>query len=355
MNAERNNYDFLAIGDTTTDAFIKIKDARVTCDINKEKCQICMRFKDKIPYEDVFVVPAVGNAANAAVAASRLGLKSALLSNVGDDYFGKEAIDALKAENVSTEFTLINAGKKTNYHYVLWYEDDRTILIKHEEYNYQLPYFDDPKWVYFSSIGENSLRFHETIEKYLVERPNIKLAFQPGTYQIKFGSKKLAGLYRRTDVFICNKEEAQRILELNEPDIKKLLTGIHELGPKVVSITDGPNGAYASDGKSAWYMPMYPDPKPPFERTGAGDAFSSTFVVALASGLRIEEALRWGPINSMSVVQYVGAREGLLSRYKIEKFLENAPPDYLPKLRTKKYIVGSAILIWRPALMFMRF
>ena len=102
-------------------------------------------------------------------------------------------------------------------------------------------------------------------------------------------------------------------------------------------------------------MPMYPDPKPPFERTGAGDAFSSTFVVALASGLRIEEALRWGPINSMSVVQYVGAREGLLSRYKIEKFLENAPPDYLPKLRTKKYIVGSAILIWRPALMFMRF
>ena len=280
-----------------------------------------MRFKDKIPYEDVFVVPAVGNAANAAVAASRLGLKSALLSNVGDDYFGKEAIDALKKENVSTEFTLINAGKKTNYHYVLWYEDDRTILIKHEEYNYQLPYFDDPKWVYFSSIGENSLRFHETIEKYLVERPNIKLAFQPGTYQIKFGSKKLAGLYRRTDVFICNKEEAQRILELNEPDIKKLLAGIHALGPKVVSITDGPNGAYASDGSVMYFMPPYPDPKPPLERTGAGDAFGSGLVAGLIKGKNLREAALMGTINAEGVISAYGAKNHIFSSSEMAEAL----------------------------------
>src|SRR3989339_1872606 len=117
MNAERNNYDFLAIGDTTTDAFIKIKDARVTCDINKEKCQICMRFADKIPYEDVFVVPAVGNSANAAVAASRLGLSSALISNVGGDYFGEECLAQLQREKVSTDFMVIHKGMKTNYHY----------------------------------------------------------------------------------------------------------------------------------------------------------------------------------------------------------------------------------------------
>ena len=78
-------------------------------------------------------------------------------------------------------------------------------------------------------------------------------------------------------------------------------------------------------------MPIYPDPAPPFERTGAGDAFSSTFTVALALGLKVEEALRWGPINSMSVVQKVGAREGLLRREQLEKFLQEAPADYFPK------------------------
>jgi len=325
-------YDFLAIGDSTTDAFIKLKDASVHCNIDKERCEICLRFKDKIPYEEVYVVPAVGNSANASVAAARLGLQSALMSNIGDDYFGQEALDALKKESVSAEFVTINNGKKTNYHYVLWYEDDRTILIKHQEYDYRLPYFNDPKWVYFSSMGENSLAFHEVFERYINEHPNIKLAFQPGTYQMKFGRKKLAGIYKRTEVFICNKEEAQRILEITEGDVKKLMKNLADLGPKIVVVTDGPAGAYVYDGESAWFMPSYPDPKPPYERTGAGDAFSSTFVVALCLGLRIEEALRWAPINSMSVVQYVGAREGLLTRYKLEKYLSDAPADYIPKL-----------------------
>ena len=324
-------YDFIAIGDTVTDAFIKLKDASVHCNIDHEKCEICLRFKDKIPYEEVYVVPAVGNAANASVAAARLGLQSALLSNIGDDYFGKEALTALKEENVGAEFITAHSGKKTNYHYVLWYEDDRTILIKHQEYDYRLPYFDDPKWVYFSSMGENSLAFHEIFERYMNEHPKVKLAFQPGTFQMKFGKKKLTGIYKRTDVFICNKEEAERILEVSETDIKKLMRSLADLGPKIVVVTDGPAGAYAYDGKSAWFMPPYPDPKPPFERTGAGDAFSSTFVVALCLGLRVEEALRWAPINSMSIVQYVGAREGLLTRDKLEKYLSDAPADYLPK------------------------
>ena len=325
-------YDFIAIGDSTTDAFIKLKNASVHCNIDHEKCEICLRFKDKIPYEEVYVVPAVGNSANASVAAARLGLQSALISNIGDDYFGQEALDALKKESVSAEFVTINNGKKTNYHYVLWYEDDRTILIKHQEYDYRLPYFNDPKWVYFSSMGENSLAFHEVFERYMNEHPKVKLAFQPGTYQMKFGRKKLVGIYKRTEVFICNKEEAQRILEVNETDIKKLMKSLADLGPKIVVVTDGPAGAYAYDGKSAWFMPSYPDSKPPYERTGAGDAFSSTFVVALCLGLSVEEALRWAPVNSMSVVQYVGAREGLLTRDKLEKYLSEAPADYIPKL-----------------------
>ena len=45
---------------------------------------------DKIPYEDVTVVPAVGNSANAAVSAARLGLPVSFVSFVGDDRDGDE-------------------------------------------------------------------------------------------------------------------------------------------------------------------------------------------------------------------------------------------------------------------------
>lgn len=327
----KQNYDFLAIGDVVTDAFIRLRDPAAHIDIDHGRREICMGFADKVPYEDVVVVPAVGNSANAAVSASRLGLRSALVSNVGGDYFGEECLAALKHEKVATEFVKINKDCKTNYHYVLWYEDDRTILVKHEEYNYELPDIGQPRWVYLSSLGENSLPLHEEIAEYLERNRSIKLAFQPGTFQMRFGKDRLARLYKRSDLFFCNKEEAQRILETDVDNMKQLLIMIFSLSPKVVVITDGVKGAYVYDGREALFMRPYPDPKPPLERTGAGDAFSSTFTAAVALGLDIKAALRWAPINSMSVVQQVGARAGLLGQKEIERYLAEAPSDYEPR------------------------
>lgn len=325
------DYDFISIGDTVVDAFIRLKEASVHCNINKEDCEICMKFGDKIPYDESYILPAVGNSANAAVSAARLGLKSALISNIGGDDWGKKCLETLAAENVADKFVHIHKDMKTNYHYVLWYEDDRTILIKHERYPYELPEMQNPKWIYLSSLGEDASPIYPEFIKYLEIHKEVKLAFQPGTYQMKLGTEKLAGVYQRSEIFFCNKEEAQRILNSTEEDPKKLMTGIGGLGPKIVVITDGPNGAYVWDGKKAWFMPSYPDPKPPYERTGAGDAFSSTVTVALALGLDLKEALRWGPINSMSVVQKVGAQAGLLTRPELEEWLKKAPADYGPR------------------------
>lgn len=333
-------YDFIAIGDIVTDAFIRIKDANVHCTLDKQKCELCMRFGDKIPFESVTIIPAVGNSPNAAAAAARLGLSSALVSDLGDDYFGNECLEALKKNAIASDFVRVHKDMKTNYHYVLWFEDERTILIKHEEYGYDgMPDIDSPKWVYLSSLGENSLIFHVHVLQFLVKHPEVKLAFQPGTFQMKLGKEKLADLYRRTDAFICNMQEAQKILQTNESDVKMLLNMLHLLGPKIVLITDGPKGAYAFDGSKLgttaeyeiWFMPPYPDPQPPFERTGAGDAFASTFVSALALGKSVQEALAWAPINAMSVVQKVGAQEGLLTRPELEKYLAEAPEDYKPQ------------------------
>ncbi|MEK7086877.1 MAG: PfkB family carbohydrate kinase, partial [Patescibacteria group bacterium] len=190
----------------------------------------------------------------------------------------------------------------------------------------------EPEWVYLSSQGGNSLPWHKTLEEYFNAHPKINLAFQPGTYQIELGKDKLAGIYKRTKVFICNKEEAQKILGTDENEVKKLLKQIGELGPEIIVITDGVKGAYIFSRGEALFMPPYPDVAPPLERTGAGDAFSSTFVACLCLGLEPREALKWAPVNAMSVVQYVGAREGLLSREKIEEFLKKAPTDYKAKL-----------------------
>ncbi len=327
----RKTFDFLAIGDITADAFIKIKDASTHCNIDGTNCTISLKFADKVPYESVDVIKAVGNSANAAVCAAQLGLKSALVTDIGNDDNGVDYIDTLKEHGVSTKYITRHAGFDSNYHYVLWYEAERTILIKHQEYPYKLPTISAPKWMYFSSLASNSYDYHMEVLEYLKKNPQVKLCFQPGTFQMKLGYEKLKEFYARTEVFVCNVEESQRILENQSSDILVLLKEMYSRGPKLVLITDGPKGAYMYDGTDAYFMPIYPDPKPPYERTGCGDAFTSTFVTALSLGKTNLEALMWAPINPMSVVQYVGAQKGLLSRSQLEMHLAKARADYKPK------------------------
>ncbi len=328
-----DNPDVISIGDIVTDAFIRLFEDQAEVIEQDGKKLLAMQFATKLPFEDVEVIEAVGNASNAAVAFARLGLDSAFVTNVGSDDHGRDMIKALNTNKVDTRFVRINHDKKSNYHYVLWYKEERTILIKHEEYNYHWPHLrpdETPKWVYFSSISEHAIPYHDQVSDWLDEHPDVKLAFQPGTFQMEAGAERLKRIYQRSEVLIVNREEAVTVGGGNHEDINDLFDKLHALGPRIVVITDGPSGAYASDGTQRLKMPLYPDPAPPFERTGAGDAFASTFVAALIKGNNIEGALTWAPINSMSVVQKVGAQAGLLSEHQVQEFLRQAPEWYHP-------------------------
>lgn len=333
--SEQHHLDVLCIGDVVTDAFIKLFDDREHTYENEKGKWLAMPFGTKVPFDYAQVIEAVGNASNASVSFARLGLKSGLISNVGGDMYGRDIITALHHNNVDTRFVHINPGKISNYHYVLWYREERTILIKHEEYDYKWPRFreiDIPKWVYFSSISKNALdKYHDFVSDWLEEYPEVNFAFQPGTFQLEAGAQRLERLYRRTQVLILNREEAVQVTNGDYHDVHGLINKLHALGPQVVVVTDGPDGAYASDGENRFKMPLYPDPAPPFERTGAGDAFASTFVAAIIKGSNLEGALQWAPINSMNVVQHIGAQEGLLAEKDLSELLAKAPDWYKPE------------------------
>jgi ribokinase len=319
--------DFLAIGDTVVDDFIKLKDAEVHCDIDKANCTICMRFADKIPFESSTRVYGVGNAANAAVAAARLGLKSGFVSHVGGDDNGKLIIKHFKDEKVDAKYVVIDKKLPTNYHYVLWYGDDRTILVKHQPYTYDFPLrMPAPKTVYLSSLASGTEAYHNQIADWLEKNPKIFFAFQPGTFQMQLGIEKLARLYKSADIVFANKEEYERILGVTATDMqeheKKLMDAMHALGPKVCVLTDGVNGVWArSEDGSVFHLDIYPDPKPPVQRTGAGDAFASTTTAYLTMGLPLKDAMQRGLINSAYVVQAVGAQTGLLTKKELESKL----------------------------------
>jgi ribokinase len=327
-------FDIISVGDIVTDDFIKLLDDQAQTYENEQGNWLAMPFGTKLPFDHREVVAGVGNASNAAVAFARLGLKSSFVTNVGGDQYGRDMIAALTQNGVDHSFVRINADKQSNYHFVLWYKAERTILIKHEEYDYRWPDIkpdEVPGWVYFSSISEHAIPYHDQVSDWLDAHPEVKLAFQPGTFQMSAGTERLKRIYERSEVLILNREEAVIVGGGNHEDVHDLIAKLHALGPKIVVVTDGPEGAYASDGREAWKMPLYPDPAPPVDRTGAGDAFASTFVAALARGDNIEAALQWAPINSMSVCQGVGAQAGLLGKHELQDLLRNAPEWYKPE------------------------
>jgi sugar/nucleoside kinase (ribokinase family) len=327
--------DVLSVGDVVTDAFIKLLDKEERVEHMKDGSEwLAIPFGIKLPYDHAEVIAGVGNSPNAAVSFAKLGLTSGLVANVGGDEWGREIMRALEANKVDTRFIHVNPGKVSNYHYVLWYKEERTILIKHEEYEYHWPHFriiDIPKWIYFSSISKHAMEYHDQMAHWLERHPSVKLAFQPGTFQIEAGVHRLKKIYERAEILAVNREEAVMITGGDHENIHELLDKLHELGAKTVLMSDGHHGAYASDSANRYRMPIYPDPKPPFERTGAGDAFTSTFVAAIMKGADLQGALLWAPINSMSVVQQVGAQAGLLSESQIDHYLRNAPVHYHPE------------------------
>lgn len=316
-------YNIVSIGDATIDAFIELHEASIHCAVDHTNCQLCMSFADKIPYTNLTLLPA-GNSTNNAVGSIRLGMKNAFVTSVGDDIQGQTILTKLKQEGVDTRYMHVDRGVQTNFHFVLSFQGERTILIKHNKFHYKLPHKLDTQWLYFSSMAAGTEKFHKELEKFLTRNPKIKLAFNPGTFQMRMGTHTLKGIYKHTEILYLNREEAQLVLKQQTRDVKRLLKGMHALGAKIAVITDGRQGSYASNGSpKVWYMDEFIGPH--VESTGAGDAYGTAFTSAIFYGKPIQEALAWGTINGGYVVQFVGPHKGLRSKAQIEAYLKTHP------------------------------
>ncbi len=323
-----SKYDIVSIGDTTIDAFIELHEASIHCSVNHTDCQLCLSYADKVPYENLTLLPA-GNSTNNAVGSARLGMKNAFITGLGDDLQGQTIIDELSKEGVDTQFIHKTKGVKTNFHFVLVYRGERTILIKHNKFEYKLPTPLSTEWVYFSSMGAGTEKFHDQLVKLLNKQPEIKLSINPGTFQMRMG-KKMTGFYKRAEILFLNREEAALVTGKKTRDIKTLANAMHKMGAKIAVITDGREGGYASDGKNIWFLDHFPGPR--IEATGAGDAFGTAFTAAIFYGKSVPEAMLWGTVNGGNVVLYVGPHAGLQSKSQIEAWINKHP-----KFKAKEY------------------
>jgi len=315
-----SKFDLLTIGDCTVDIFTFPERADVHCQLHGHKsCELCLSAADKVSSKG-FSLTFGGNAANVAVGASRLGLRTGIYTHIGNDLFGKETLENFKKEGVDTSLVEVDKEQATNVNVIISSGGERTILASHQPRHYLIPPVYAP-WVYFSSLAPGHEYFHAPFVRYVHEY-RVKLAFNPGSYQIKEGLAAYGQLLKITELLVLNREEAGRLLGLDHAlkTEKELLSRLRDLGPRTVVVTDGPQGAYAFDGYEFIFQTATGVKAK--ERTGAGDSFSCGVVTALALGRPLKEALQWGTLNAESVTQAVGAQAGLLSRKELEPLVK---------------------------------
>lgn len=313
-------FDLITIGDSTIDTIIKIHDATVECDINHEECKICVAYGQKIPVDTIHHSVA-GGAANVSVGSSRLGLKTAIYTNLGGDDGGHLIKKTFEHEGIFDDYVVLDSQKSSNLSVVLTFQGERTIFVYHQDWFYHLPNLAQTSWLYFGSLAESftSSNIIDEICHYL-EKSKAKLIFAPGTYLLKADIKRFPRLLEKCHILFVNLQESKKILgieQIEKIEAGDLLSKMLLLGPKIVVITDGEEGSYASDGTQNLKAGIFSTKL--IEKTGAGDAYVAGFVAALFYNKSLSDAMAWGTINASHVISQIGAINGLLDKNELEK------------------------------------
>lgn len=316
--------ELLSIGDATLDVFLTPTESEALCTLDDKDCLICFSYGEKIPVKTIDYSIG-GNAANNVVGATRLGIKSAIVVTLGGDSAGNQIVEKLEKEKVVMDYVVQQPVAGSNFSTVINYGGERTIFTYHAPRSYEFPvHLPATPWVYLTSMGESFQPFYNHFVDFARNNPQVKIAFNPGSRQIRAGIDALKPILETTYIIYVNRKEAETLtgMEDSQGKDKDLLRALSALGPKISIITDGAIGSFVYDGTK--FLRCGVLPVDAYERTGAGDAFGSGCISALIKGKSIEEALLWGTVNSASVIGFIGSQRGLLKDHEIPEWLERA-------------------------------
>lgn len=313
-------FDVITIGGATRDVFFMTDQAKILGDRTGKNHRKYVAFEygaKIIPEEAEFAFG--GGGANSAVSFSKMGLKTAAVLRVGSDGTGNHVIDDLKENGVDCRFIEKDKKNHTALSMILSIPgSDHTMFLYRGANDFlNIPDWRDfrSSWFYISSLTGESEDLLPEIFSY-ARAHNIKVAWNPGSEQIKKGFDDLEQMLENTSVLSINREEAILLAlskdnRVNYNDEKALLACLNEMTGGIILMTDGENGSYATDGEKDYYEPTAGCEA--IETTGAGDAYGSTFIACLIKGMQIKEAMKLASVNSASVVSYVGAQKGLMT------------------------------------------
>ena len=268
-----------------------------------------------------------GNSVNVAVGLAKLEINVTAYTTIGDDAVGKWIVKELKKTGVGMTAVTVeyDCGSDLSALVVDEKSSDRVIFSSHvanKKLKFDIDRIGNPEWIFIGDLSGDWQKVTDDI-LFFAKKKHVHLAFNPRQKTIHDDIKKIIQTVSNCEILFVNKDEAMEIVKgcsrsdlhelLNEEEY--LLKTLHELGARIVALTDGARGAWAYDGIAVLHVSAIMQKA--VDSTGAGDAFTSGFFAAHLKGRNLMTALKWGVANSSNSVTEYGGQKGLLAQEQI--------------------------------------
>ena len=358
----------LTIGAAMRDLFLEYENPEsMTFDIEGFEISYIMLEEGKKIELDAIPHATGGGGTNSACSFSKQGFDVASFFKVGDDSAGDEVVSALREQNIDVSTSVHSEGVPTGRSFIIPSSSGEKVILVYRGANLTIKEDELPReeiascdQLYITSLSKQSSNLLPIITS-LGKEHNKPIAVNPGTSQITVNVATLEESLPNIDILIINCFEAtllmQQLVELDQPPSKKIreeelpdllaapivqgticftlrtyFQEVSKRGPKIIIVTNGSDGVYATDGKQIYYHPSLPGT--PTSTVGAGDAFGSTFVGQLLHGKSIEDAIRAGIVNSYAVIQKLDATSGQLTQSELDRRVEELDKGLLQVFET---------------------
>ncbi len=323
-------FDIITIGSATRDGFFQGIDFKI-CKGKQflTKKGICLDLGAKITVPEV-IFTIGGSASNTATTFARQGLKTAAIFRVDKDVSGETILKELQEEGVDISFSQIDYATSTAYSVIFLTQSGERTILSYKGAAEKLTFWEMPfrqfktKWLLLGSLGKEKNLLKNLI--LWAKEKKIHLAINPGWRELEWLKKNKKWL-NKFDILIVNQEEAAYFTRIPYQKEREIFQKLDNWIKGIVVMTKGKNGVSVSNGKILFEAKTF-NPKisqKPIDSTGAGDAFTSSFVSVFVKKNNfdkkiIEEAIKAGSINASSVIQYIGAKPGILYQKDLKKF-----------------------------------
>lgn len=307
------------LGDIKRDTFVVLSNANVLCTKHEASCTLCFGYGEKIPV-GAFFSQIAGSAPNVAIGLAKLGHSTSVISTLPATPDAREIRNFLRTYKVKTYLLHEDQDQILSSAVVINFQGESTQLVAHSVTRHRIPKkLPNHALLHVAEMGGD----YGTVFKQLLpltKKHQLRLSMNPGMVQIQERKRVFLQLLQQSEILFVNMREARILTKAPANALPQhLMSMLRRLGPRIVIVTDGQKGAYASSGTKYLFAPTFPGKR--IEATGAGDAFSTGVLAAWGGNASLEEALAWGSVNAASVIGFVGPTAGLLPASTIRKRL----------------------------------